>query len=561
MRRYLERLSPDMIFVLLVAAWWVVNLLQAAFTQLADDEAYYFMFAQNLAWGYYDHPPMTALMVWMGNFIGGELGVRFFFLLCQPLYLLILWLLARGKEATQQDAFLFFMIAAAIPMMMLYGFIAVPDVPLMLFSAVFLLCYKRFAERDSWLNTVLLGISLAALAYSKYHGALVVVLALVSNPQIFRRRKLYVAALLALVLFLPHLRWEQQHDWMSFRYHLSERNRSFEAVYPLEFLLNLFLVFNPLFFPLYVWAYRKTRSKGVVERALSFILIGFTGFFLLSSVRGHVQPQWVIPITFSLIVLLYNFVKDNARLHKYVMNSALITVGLVMLLRVEMIFNPIGLKFEIFNNKASYGAIAEVAQGNTVIFAGRYALAAKYNFYTGAPAYCQSSVGYRSSQWELRDDDTRAARRKVIIETSPENGDTTIMLANGRSFSYRTDPDFHPVRKVNIFVRDGLPKEVRRGEDYTYRLRLDNPYTYDLTIDRDSLPVVLVFRDIGRNLYTYVQPQIEGLLPSGGNSLWMNSFKVPEDLPEGEYTMGFAIRPPKGLDYWYNSEHRRVRVL
>lgn len=31
--------------------WWILNLLQAAFTELAHDEAYYFMFSQHLDWG------------------------------------------------------------------------------------------------------------------------------------------------------------------------------------------------------------------------------------------------------------------------------------------------------------------------------------------------------------------------------------------------------------------------------------------------------------------------------------------------------------------------------
>ncbi|MBQ8423556.1 MAG: hypothetical protein IJY36_04795 [Coprobacter sp.] len=47
--------------------WWVLNLLQAAFTELAHDEAYYFIYAEKLDWGYFDHPPMTALLIALGN--------------------------------------------------------------------------------------------------------------------------------------------------------------------------------------------------------------------------------------------------------------------------------------------------------------------------------------------------------------------------------------------------------------------------------------------------------------------------------------------------------------
>ena len=56
----------------------LVNLIQAALTGLLKDEAYYAYFAKNLDWGYFDHPPMVALLAlaaklsWLGT-----LGPRF----------------------------------------------------------------------------------------------------------------------------------------------------------------------------------------------------------------------------------------------------------------------------------------------------------------------------------------------------------------------------------------------------------------------------------------------------------------------------------------------------
>ena len=91
-------LGADGLVALWLGVWWVCNLLQAGFSELANDEAYYHMFAENLAWGYFDHPPMTALLVWLGEHLfGGELGVRFFFTVLQPLYLYILWRIIRPR--------------------------------------------------------------------------------------------------------------------------------------------------------------------------------------------------------------------------------------------------------------------------------------------------------------------------------------------------------------------------------------------------------------------------------------------------------------------------------
>ena len=79
-RKTYAALRPDTLVMLWLGIWWCANLLEAGFTELANDEAYYHLFAERLAWGYFDHPPMTALLVWLGEHLfGGELGVRFSF--------------------------------------------------------------------------------------------------------------------------------------------------------------------------------------------------------------------------------------------------------------------------------------------------------------------------------------------------------------------------------------------------------------------------------------------------------------------------------------------------
>ena len=187
-------LGADRLVLLWLGVWWIANLVQAGFTELANDEAYYHMFAERLAWGYFDHPPVTALLVWAGErLFGGELGVRFFFTVLQPLYLWILWRLIRPADAGRRDAALFVVVSAATLMLQLYGFIAVPDGPLMFTTALFLLTFKWFSEnrRRAWLW---MGIAMALMAYSKYHGALVVLFALAANPRQLLRPALYSRA-------------------------------------------------------------------------------------------------------------------------------------------------------------------------------------------------------------------------------------------------------------------------------------------------------------------------------------------------------------------------------
>ena len=185
--------NPETLVWLGLGLWWIVNLVQAGCTELADDEAYYHMFAGRLAWGYFDHPPMTALLVHLGGFLGGEIGVRFFFTVLQPIYLFALWRIIRPRETTVRDAGLFLLIAAAMPILQLYGFIAVPDGPLMLLTALFLWSYKHFTERSNWLAVLFIAVSLAGLAYSKYHGALVLLFTVLSNLRLLKNPKFYAA--------------------------------------------------------------------------------------------------------------------------------------------------------------------------------------------------------------------------------------------------------------------------------------------------------------------------------------------------------------------------------
>ena len=64
--------------VLTVLALVLVRLVAAAFTPLTFDEAYYWMWSKALAGGYYDHPPMVALVIRAGTLIAGDtaFGVR-----------------------------------------------------------------------------------------------------------------------------------------------------------------------------------------------------------------------------------------------------------------------------------------------------------------------------------------------------------------------------------------------------------------------------------------------------------------------------------------------------
>ena len=565
LKRSFASLGADGLVALWLGVWWCANLIEAGCTELANDEAYYHMFAQRLAWGYFDHPPVTALLVWLGErLFGGELGVRFFFTVLQPLYLWALWRLVRPADAVRRDATLFVMLSASTLLLQLYGFIAVPDGPLLASSAVFLWTFRNFSEgrRLAWLW---MGAAIALMAYSKYHGALVLLFALAANPRLFARPALYASGAVAAVLLVPHLVWQYHHDWASFVYHLSARNSVFRPGYVVEFLANMLVVFNPFLVPIYVQAWRKTRPQSAVGRALKLLPAAFIGFFLLSSLRGYVQPQWVIVSVFGLIYVAFAYVRRHPRTRRYAMAAGGATLLLVAAVRVEMIFNPLGLRFEVFDNSESYGAIAAEAQGRPVVFRHGYAVAAKYAFYTGGEAYCQPNIRYRTHQWQFRDDDSRFAGREVLVECPPPGiADTTgrvrtVRLANGRSFTGFVDPDFRPVRKVGVTI-GGMPRRVAAGDTLRLRLRFSNPYDYAIRVGMEPQGVRLsMLWKHGRFRVEEFPLEDRFTIPAGGEVSHEVIFPVPQRLSGAQFEAGFALCR-EGYTNWFNGKPVRTEV-
>ena len=241
--------------------------------------------------------------------------------------------------------------------------------------------------------------------------------------------------------------------------------------------------------------------------------------------------------------------------------AGLVTVALVGLVRLEMIFNPLGLRFEVFDNRPAFGALAREAAGRPVIFGLRYARAAKYAFYTGGEAYCQPNVFYRTHHWQFRDDDTRFAGREVLVECTSAPADTTLRvrsldLADGSRFTYFVDPDFRPVRRVAVAC-EGLPRQVAPGDSLRLVLTVDNPYDWPVVVGRDT-ELAMLFKQ-GRSRVEEYPLDVRFEAAAGGRERVELTFRVPEELAGGSFVAGFALRRD-GYAHWFNSRPQPLTV-
>lgn len=575
------RSNSDLLVAVLLSMWFVLNILQAIFTELSNDEAYYWFVCRPLAWGFFDHPPMISLLTWMGVNVFGdtELGIRFFSLLLQPLYLYLFWTLIRPAQgASWRMGLAYCVIAFSVPLLQLYGFVATPDAALMMSVALTLWSYDRFTKSSaSWSSILLLGVSFALMAYSKYHGALVVVLIVMSNIRLLTQWRFWVSGAVALILIVPHLLWQMDHDWITFNYHLVSRNSEFQWGNVPEYILNVVATFGPFILPVFVYILYKYR-RGVserppLERALIWIAWGFFVFFLFSTKRGHVQPQWLIPVVFSMLYFLVRYCGQNPHTRRYVMLTCWIMGVLFIMARIFiMSYHGDGINFEIFNNKATYAAIDSASMGRPMILSGKYAVAAKINYYAGDTTKCfaRPSLHGRDNQWSLLDIDTKFYGKKVIQELSGEFQDEQLKLPSDRRqypyFVHGSTPIFFdtvdyyiPTHRVRIEAA-AMPQKLLIKQLLAIDLIIDNPYDFDIPLSgTQAFKIVIQFKQ-GRFFHKEVDlPISHTFLAAKGLTRVTTTVEVPE-LETGEYLVGFSIiREP--FDSWINSTRIPMRIV
>lgn len=552
--------KPDLLLISLLSILWIANLFQSAFTQLHYDEAYYWMFAQNLDWGYFDHPPMVALLIKLGEFLPGESGVRFFITLLQPVYLYLFWLTIKRRDFDAKDALIYFLVALAIPLLEINGFIATPDAPLMFFTVLFLASFKKFLEKDSWKWSILTGLCMGLLAYSKYHGAIVVISVIIANLQILKRGKTYFAALVALLVLLPHFYWQYEHDFASFQYHLSDRSKSFKPGYVFEYLGNIWATLNPFLFLLFFVVLFTQRFRDKYERTIVVLSVFFLAFFGLSTLRGHVQPQWVLPASLGVLLCMVLYAKRSDGKYRYVRNASIFTILLFVVARLNLIFNWFIIPVMGFGYEAPMKEIHDVAGDMPVVMKSSYSDAALYSFYTGGESNSQQEWTHRNSQYGFWNIDQDWKGKSVIVES--DAGDHQLNLSNGKFFNYFVKHGYVPTHKVTVAIENVtdfvLPYADQR---LNLAVKITNPYPFALHFTPEGGDGLSVDCVIHRKKKDYYQKNIVvnefTLLPDSAKII---TFDTDFELSPGDYNLGFLVRDLPMNGWWANRKNYKIEI-
>jgi 4-amino-4-deoxy-L-arabinose transferase-like glycosyltransferase len=310
--------------IVLIGSLAVLRLLAAGLIPLTEDEAYYRLWSQHLALGYYDHPPMIAWWIRAGTLLAGDdaLGVRLLPALSNLAVTLIVFDLGRmaGDERTGFRAALFYNCTLTVGV---GAGLAVPDVPAGLFWSGALWALAKAATQEGQVRWWMLAGGAAGLAaLSKYSALFLapgVVLWLALSAQ--GRRQLlrpwpWLAAAIAVLIFSSNIAWNASHHWETFAKQFGRAAPGRLAPrYLLEFLAGQFLLLNPAVAILAglggarAW---RMRLQAPIAWLMLAAILPFLAYLVLHSLHDRVQAHWPVPL-YSAAAVLAAWAADPAR--------------------------------------------------------------------------------------------------------------------------------------------------------------------------------------------------------------------------------------------------------
>ena len=477
--------------VLSIIAWFGILVLQAFLSPLHIDEAYYRLYGQALDWGYFDHPPGIAIATALSERILplGNLSVRFIPILLHIFSLVIGWnTFKRISPNNTSFRFPVLVLVLFLPMLHVYSFIATPDVVLFFTAILFCNAFVMVKKDGKLWMWIWWGISMALLMYSKYHGILIIGFSILSDIKLIRRPKFYLAIIVALITFIPHIFWQYEHDWASINFHLFERHTQVDWYSPFLYLGMLVIVFNPLL----LWKYGRqlvSKAGDSWDRMMLFVFWGIVGFFLLQSFRADVQAQWIllayIPFMYFIMKSFTGDGTDKTNFN-FVYLAANLTI--VIFIHLCLTFNLLPTNLGMFGQKEYAEQIKADSKGLPVVFYNSYKRASIYSWYTKEYAHSYNTAYSRKNQFNIWYRDSVMYDEDVYFVGMHFESEPAIKYGTS---DYGVVKKYAPSDKIKVHLIDVELK----GDSIKASVEIENPYKVSLQYPQSYHLAIYYFSD------------------------------------------------------------------
>lgn len=355
----------------------LLNLVTIFFMPISHDEAYYVLYAKYLDWGFFDHPPLVGLFIKFGQvFADHVFAYRFFFFLIQSI---LIYLIARSNKNL--------MWLCLSTLFMHSGFLAIPDSILLVFTFAYFFILEKFINskgKESLLCSILLALIIGLGLLGKYHLFLAIIFTFVSYPKLLIRKETLLVTILSLLIFLPHLIWMIDHDYVTWKFHLFGRANAVRGVDNFASLFGSFIALGGLVLSLplfYLIVILKPRDQ--FEKILRLCFLGQAGFFLFLSFRNSIEGNWLLTMIVPGLILISRPGFEQLNVEKW-KNYFAFNFILILILRFMFIVPlksyPLPRLAELFQWEDLSSQIKDLC-GDQPIFANSYQVAAKLTYY------------------------------------------------------------------------------------------------------------------------------------------------------------------------------------
>ena len=290
--------------------------LRYSVVDLFFDEAQYWAWSRELAFGYFSKPPLLAWIIAAFDPLcgSGEACVRaaspvIYFVTCFVIYAIANGLYGRRVAAWSALTF------ALGTGLTFSSRIISTDVPLILFWAVALLAYVRLLPSPDWRWSVALGVALGLGLLAKYAMVYFVLCAICAAAfdrdarALLARPQTWVALAIAFVIVAPNLFWNMANHFVTFRHtgdNITGDGLRLQPLQALGFVGSQFGVAGPLIFAGFVvilvrmWREPVSREDRLM---LAFAIPPLALVATLSLVRGA-NANWAAVSILSMHLLV-----------------------------------------------------------------------------------------------------------------------------------------------------------------------------------------------------------------------------------------------------------------
>lgn len=266
------------------------------------DEFYYIACSDHMAWGYVDQPPLSIAVLWFNRLFLGDsfLALRLLPAVTGAVVVVLAGLMTRelgGKRFSQVLAACSVIVS---PLMLWTNSVFSMNAFDVLFWTLafylIIIITKKNAEKYWFILGIVLGLGLLNKISVLWLGTgLAVGLLLTHNRRLYMTRRVWIAAAIALLIFLPHVIWQIAYGFPTLEFIRNATVNKYVAVYPLQMLTEQTLSMNPLTLPLWFSGLVYLLVSKSVRPFRILPIIYLTVFFILVINRNS-KAEYLAPM-------------------------------------------------------------------------------------------------------------------------------------------------------------------------------------------------------------------------------------------------------------------------